>query len=359
MQQTLETAAEKNASDIHFEPSEKQFRIRLRVDGLLHSLQTMQHDFQNGISTRLKVLANLDIAENRMPQDGRFNFTDAHNTMHNCRLSTCPTQFGEKLVVRILEQHRRELDICKLGLDAPQIKQLKEILQKPQGLILVTGPTGSGKTLTLYTLLSMLNQTEKNIMTIEDPIEMQLPGINQVNVNRAASLDFATALRTFLRQDPDIIMLGEIRDHETAAIAIRAAQTGHLVFATLHTNSAAETIARLRNMGIEPYNLTSAVTLIIAQRLVRRLCNHCHAKPDDTNDCYHCHRGYRGRTGIFELLSIEKNIKTLILQNAASEKIEAQAKINGMKLLWENGLDKIQNSITTMDELNRVAKTFE
>ncbi len=323
-------AIRKRASDIHFEPYENIYRIRLRIDGILYQVAEPGAHLAPRLSTRLKIMAGLDISERRIPQDGRFtlNFT-AEKTI-SFRVSTCPTLLGEKIVLRILDSHNMKLDITELGFNEAQKKLFLDAIHRPQGMILVTGPTGSGKTVTLYTALSLLNSVQKNISTAEDPVEIHLPGINQVHINTKTGLTFSTALRAFLRQDPDIIMVGEIRDQETAEISIKAAQTGHLVLSTLHTNSAEATLTRLKNMGVESFNMTDSLNLIIAQRLVRRLCEHCKGA-----HCAECQQGYKGRVGVFEFLPFNKDFKK-----------------EDFIPLYQDGLDKVKNGITTMEEIN-------
>ncbi len=345
----LTDAVYRQASDIHFEPMQHRYRIRIRIDGILH--ETIQPPIQLStmIASRLKIMAALDISEKRLPQDGRFTFSLKTGLNRDCRLSTCPTLFGEKLVVRILNPHKHLLSVEELGLNEKSKRLFIDAIQKPQGLILVTGPTGSGKTITLYTALNMLNDIHKNIVSIEDPVEIQLNGINQVNVHPKAGLNFSKALRAFLRQDPDIIMVGEIRDEETANMAIRAAQTGHLVLTTLHTNSAAEALTRLVNMGVAPYNIASSVNLIVAQRLVRKTCLHCLS-----SGCQFCMSGYKGRTGVFETLGISSAIKKLIASNASAHRLAEQAQQEGMQSLWDAASDKVKAGITTPAEIIRV-----
>lgn len=374
--QIINDAFNQKASDIHFEPYEKYYRIRFRIDGILYEITKTDLSLAQRCNSRLKVMAKLDIAEKRLPQDGRFSLTANNGQTRDCRISTCPTMFGEKLVVRILTPSNVTLHIEQLGLETAQQKIFCEQIQKPQGMILITGPTGSGKTITLYTALTMLNSTQKNISTAEDPVEINLQGINQVEINGKIGLNFATSLRAFLRQDPDIIMIGEIRDLETAQIAIRAAQTGHLVLSTLHTNKAAESLIRLLNMGIQPFNLTTSITLIVAQRLVRKLCNHCkqiHNLPHtvlqnegitcDKNrptviykahGCEHCKNGYQGRIGIFELLPISQNISQMLLNHCSSIDIEQQAQRDNILLLRAAALNKVLQGITSLEEINRV-----
>lgn len=373
VQHVLSDAIQQRASDVHFEPYATQLRIRLRIDGLLHEIAQVSLESSPRIISRLKVLAKLDIAERRLPQDGRF--TIQHEMQQReCRISTCPTLFGEKVVVRLLDSDQVNLQVEELGLEPVQQQLLLDCLKRPQGMLIVTGPTGSGKTVTLYTALNLLNQTTHNISTVEDPVEIRLPGINQVHVNPKIGLTFANTLRAFLRQDPDIIMIGEIRDLETAEIAIRAAQTGHFVLSTLHTNSAAETITRLMNMGIATFNLATSLNLIIAQRLVRCLCDHCKQQQQlpgkilqqeglDPSEniklftaigCKYCHQGYRGRAGVFEILPIDANITNLILQQRSAIEIIAAAKKLGWLTLRESALNKVAQGITSLTEVNRV-----
>lgn len=336
------------ASDIHIEQYQRVFRVRFRLDGLLREIAQFPLHLADGILSCLKVLAQLDIAIKRMPQDGRFQFRSYLGFYKDCRISTCPTIFGEKMVIRLLDNNTDIRAIHELGLSENNQKIIIENIARPQGLILVTGPTGSGKTITLYTLLNLLNKHHRNIVTIEDPVEMQIDGINQTHVNTKTGLTFSHTLRALLRQDPDVIMIGEIRDHETAEMAIRAAQTGHLVLSTLHTNSAAEAIARLIHMGIAPFHLTSALTLVIAQRLVRKLCTYCH------KGCAYCSDGFRGRTGIFELLPVDLVIQKLILSQASLSDINAQNKKLGNISLWESALIAINEGKTVLSEINRV-----
>lgn len=372
----LTDAIKQNASDIHFEPYQKLLRIRFRIDGILHEITKIDIELAPRFNARLKVMASLDIAEKRLPQDGRFQLNFPNQFNRDCRICTCPTLFGEKVVVRILDTNNDSLQIEQLGLEPNQIKIFNDYLRLPQGMILVTGPTGSGKTVTLYTALNKLNLIDKNISTAEDPVEINLPGINQVEINPKIGLDFATTLKTFLRQDPDVIMVGEIRDFETAQIAIRAAQTGHLVLSTLHTNTATESITRLLNIGILSFNLATSINLFIAQRLVRKLCSHCKqpiafskniltAENIDPNQikecqlfsakgCEHCHNGYRGRTAIFELLPISKSISQMIMEQRSTLEIEHQARLQGMQTLRESGIKKLLCGITSLEEINRV-----
>ena len=310
----MHSAIDQHASDIHIEPFSSNINIRIRIDGLLHTKCQLPSHLADAINSRFKILSKLDITERRLPQDGRFEFQYKQNKF-DCRLSSCPTLYGEKIVIRLLNTHNTLLDIKELGLLPTQLSILENTLTQPQGLILVTGPTGNGKTQTLYSLLQSLNQQHRNIISIEDPIEIQLHHINQVAVNYKIGLDFSTLLRTLLRQDPDIIMVGEIRDHETADMVIRAAHTGHLVLATLHTRNAKETINRLTNIGIRQHDIDTTLKLIMNQRLIRKICIHCNKK-----GCEHCYSGYQGRTGVFELVPTDN---ALSLWDAAQQKVVA------------------------------------
>jgi type IV pilus assembly protein PilB len=348
----LVQAIDKNASDIHFEPYEQVYRIRFRLDGLLAEITTAPGEMKEQIIAYLKVMAHLDTSERRQPQEGRFQFKTNDEKRIDCRMSTCPTVNGEKIVVRLLPCSTMQLDVHQLGFNAAQEKLFLSILKQPQGMIFVTGPTGSGKTVTLYTALSLLNKPEKNICTVEDPVEIKLPGINQVGINLKTGLTFAKVIRAFLRQDPDIIMIGEIRDLETAQIAIGAAQTGHLVFSTLHSNGAVETITRLLHMGLKPFQIADAIKLIIAQRLVRQLCKYCHAQ---TKDCKHCYQGYKGRIGIFELLPLTTDFVIQIEKGLTDiGYLNELAKKQGMITLAESGFEKIALNLTTEEEVRRV-----
>lgn len=366
VEQILTDSIHRHASDIHFEPLADHYRVRVRIDGLLHEMTHTPANLNSSLSSRLKILAQCDIAEKRLPQDGRFSFTTNNGHHRDCRLSTCPTIFGEKIVIRLLEANKKILAISELGISLAEQNILIKALSQPQGLILVTGPTGSGKTITLYTALTHLNRKTHNISTAEEPVEISLPGINQVNIHDKAGLNFATALKAFLRQDPDIIMVGEIRDRETAEIAVRAAQTGHLVLSTLHTNSAADTVTRLLNMGIAPFNLTSSLILVIAQRLIRKLCSYCKELLATTENlphdlthiyqaraCPQCLDGFHGREGVFELMPITKNLRHLILHGNKDE-ITTQAQQEGMRILWHSALQKVQQGITSLEEIYRV-----
>lgn len=385
---TLAKAIHRGASDLHFEPYEHSYRIRFRIDGILHLIAQPPTALAARIAARLKVMARLDIAERRVPQDGRIKLplnqknhkkNQAKPKSIDFRVSTLPTIWGEKIVMRILDSSSAQLGIEKLGFDPKQKNLYQDMLAKPQGMILVTGPTGSGKTVSLYTGLNRLNTQERNISTAEDPVEINLEGVNQVHINLKAGLTFASALRSFLRQDPDVIMVGEIRDLETAEIAIKAAQTGHLVLSTLHTNSAAETLTRLLNMGVPGYNIASSVTLIIAQRLTRRLCPHCKKKESIPQHellslgfteqqikqgidsyqpigCEHCSGGYKGRVGIYEMLPMSEAIANTIMQGGNSLDIANQAKAQGMQHLRLSGLLKVIEGVTSLAEINRVTQ---
>lgn len=370
--QILNDAIAKHASDVHFEPYEECCRIRFRIDGLLYEITKTEKLLGPRFSARLKIMANLDIAEKRLPQDGRFTLKLATKQNQDCRLSICPTMFGEKLVVRILNPINTSLNIEHLGFNEKEQQLFCKHIQTPQGLILVTGPTGSGKTITLYTALNILNQPTKNISTIEDPVEINLHGINQVEVNHKTGLGFAKTLRTFLRQDPDIIMIGEIRDLETAEIAIKAAHTGHLVLATLHTNSALASLTRLLNIGVPAFNLATAISLIVAQRLVRKLCVHCkqpqvlpkaalaennleeNTIPYTARGCEHCNQGYYERMAVFEMLPITATISELIMQHCDLGTIEKRMRMLNIPTLRAAALNKVQAGITSLEEVNRV-----
>jgi type IV pilus assembly protein PilB len=370
-------AIRKGASDIHFEPYESRYRIRYRLDGVLKDVATPPIQMSRRISSRLKVMAGLDIAEKRVPQDGRIKMNLSRNKSIDFRASTCPTLFGEKVVLRILDSSVTRMGIEQLGFDELQQKQFHSMVKKPYGMILVTGPTGSGKTVTLYTGLNLLNDEGRNISTVEDPVEIRVEGINQVQQNIKQGMTFARALRAFLRQDPDVIMVGEIRDLETAEIAIKAAQTGHLVLSTLHTNDAPQSITRLMNMGVPTYNITSAVNLVIAQRLIRTLhiCKQKHDLPreallqagfakEELDDlkiykpigCPECNEGYRGRSGIFEVMPITDEISRIILEEGNAMRIAQQARKEGILDLRQSALIKVAAGQTDLIEINRVTK---
>lgn len=366
------------ASDIHFEPYEKTFRVRYRQDGLLYEVASPPVNIASRLTARIKVMSRLNIAERRVPQDGRIKMVLSRNRSIDFRVNTCPTLYGEKIVLRILDPTSAQLGIEALGFEPEQMTVFQKAIEKPYGMILVTGPTGSGKTVSLYTALNILNKPEINISTVEDPVEIQVPGINQVNTNVKTGLTFAAALRAFLRQDPDIIMVGEIRDLETAEIAIKAAQTGHLVLSTLHTNDAPQTLTRLANMGVPPFNIASSVLLIMAQRLTRRLCQHCKKpetlpkealleegfKESELKDltiykaagCDLCTQGYKGRLGIFQVMPISSTMEKLIMEGGNSMQLEALGKSEGVLDLRASGLKKVKAGLTSLEEINRVTK---
>jgi type IV pilus assembly protein PilB len=375
----LMDAINKGASDIHFEPYEKRYRIRYRVDGILAEVASPPISIAGKMTARVKVMSRMDISERRVPQDGRIKLKLSKKRAIDFRVNTCPTLFGEKIVLRILDPSSAQLGIEALGYEEEQKQQYLKALANPYGMILVTGPTGSGKTVSLYTGLNILNEPETNISTAEDPAEINLEGINQVNVNNKVGLTFAEALRAFLRQDPDVIMVGEIRDLETAEIAIKAAQTGHLVLSTLHTNDAPQTLTRLMNMGVPPFNIATSVSLIIAQRLGRRLCQHCKA-PEDlpeevlkeegfTDDdikenftiykavgCDQCTDGYKGRVGIYQVMAVSDEMQRLIMSGATSIDLADQARKEGIDDLRRSALKKIKQGIISLEEANRVTK---
>jgi type IV pilus assembly protein PilB len=369
-------AIKKGASDIHFEPYEKSYRIRLRLDGYLKEIANPPVQLAVKLAARLKVMSRLDIAERRVPQDGRIKMRISKNRAIDFRVSTCPTLFGEKIVARILDPSSAMLGIEALGYEQVQKELYLQALGQPHGMILVTGPTGSGKTVSLYTGLNILNKEDTNISTAEDPAEINLPGVNQVNVNPKVGLTFASALRAFLRQDPDVIMVGEIRDLETAEIAIKAAQTGHLVLSTLHTNDAPKTLTRLIDMGVKPYAIATSVSLIIAQRLARKLCNNCKTPIDMPPEallkegfteeevglgikvykpvgCSSCTDGYKGRTGLYQVMPVTEEIQRIILQEGNAVDIASQAAVEGIWDLRKSGLEKVKTGITSLDEVNQ------
>jgi type IV pilus assembly protein PilB len=375
LQKILLDAINSGASDIHFEPYEKNYRIRYRMDGMLYEVAQPPLAIKEKIASRIKVISKLDISEKRVPQDGRMKLVLSRNKAIDFRVSTLPTLYGEKIVMRILDSTSATMGIEKLGYEPDQLKLLVEAVQRPYGMVLVTGPTGSGKTVSLYSCLNILNKPGVNISTVEDPVEIQLAGINQVNVNDKAGLDFASAMKAFLRQDPDIIMVGEIRDHETGDIAIKAAQTGHMVLSTLHTNDAPSTLARLINMGIPSYNVAASVNLITAQRLGRRLCPSC-KKPIDIPPeallnagfteadldgswqpytavgCSACKdTGYKGRLGIYQVMPVTEEITRIILKNGTAADIAEQARLDGVLNLREAGLLKVKQGQTSLEEV--------
>ena len=366
------------SSDLHFEPYEKIYRVRVRTDGILREVARPPIQLANRIAARLKVMASLDISERRKPQDGRLKMRLSKTKSIDFRVNTLPTLWGEKVVIRILDPSSAQMGIDALGYEPDQKDLYMAALKQPQGLILVTGPTGSGKTVSLYTGLNILNTVDINISTAEGPVEINMEGINQVNVNPRQGLDFAQALRSFLRQDPDVIMVGEIRDLETAEIAIKAAQTGHLVLSTLHTNSAAETLIRLQNMGIPGFNIATAVHLIIAQRLARKLCSHCKKAieiPEETLlkegfprerigtftiyepvGCEQCNNGYKGRVGVYEVVKNTPELQRLIMAEGNSLEIDLQMRKDGFNDLRTSGLLKVMQGVTSLEEINRVTK---
>jgi type IV pilus assembly protein PilB len=371
-------AIKKGASDIHMEPYEKNFRIRFRADGMLYQVASPPANISTRIISRVKIMSKMDIAERRVPQDGRIKMILSKSRAIDFRVNTCPTLFGEKVVLRILDPTSAQIGIERLGFEPEQQKLFMDAINKPYGLVLVTGPTGSGKTVSLYTGLNLLNSIDRNISTAEDPVEITVEGINQVNVNPKAGLTFANALRAFLRQDPDIIMVGEIRDLETADIAVKAAQTGHLVLSTLHTNDAPQTLNRLMQMGVAPFNIVSAVNLIMAQRLARRLCEHCKVLADFPENillgagfkkeelpnlvvyrpvgCENCMNGYKGRVGIYQVMTLSEQMRKLILEGGNALQLTALAAAEGINDLRASGLNKVRQGITSLEELDRVTK---
>ena len=374
----LVDAIRRGASDIHFEPYETDYRVRLRIDGILKQVARAPVKLNPRIAARLKVMSQLDIAEKRVPQDGRIKLNLSKTKQIDFRVSTLPTLFGEKIVLRILDGGAAKLGIEKLGYEDDQKKLFLDAIAKPYGMVLVTGPTGSGKTVSLYTALNILNDDSRNISTVEDPVEIRLPGVNQVQQNTKRGMTFAAALRSFLRQDPDVIMVGEIRDLETAEIAVKAAQTGHMVLSTLHTNDAPQTIARLMNMGIAPFNITSSVTIVIAQRLARRLhdCKRMQTLPAsvlleegftqaeidagleiyEAVGCPDCTEGYKGRTGLYQVMPMTEEIAAIVLAGGNSQQIAEAAQRSGVRDLRQSALLKVKNGITSLAEINRVTK---
>jgi type IV pilus assembly protein PilB len=375
----LLTGIQNGVSDIHFEPYEKQYRIRFRQDGILTEVANPPISIAPRIASRIKIISRLDIAERRLPQDGRFKMRISKHKTVDCRVSTCPTLFGEKIVTRILDPHSTTVGIDALGYEPIQKALFLKAIHEPHGMILVTGPTGSGKTVSLYTALHILNTKAINISTAEDPVEINIPGLNQVQMNVKIGLTFASALRSFLRQDPDVMMVGEIRDLDTAEMAVKAAQTGHIVLSTLHTNSATETISRLLNMGIPSYNVATSINLIIAQRLVRRLCRYCKvsailprsalekfgfpmdmltADPEvfEPKGCPHCNAGYKGRIGVYETLVFSPAISTMVMNNANTLDMQKTAIVEGMEPLSVSGVRKVLAGITSLQEIGRIIK---
>ncbi len=376
VQQMLLSAIKKGASDLHFEPYERTYRVRFRIDGVLQTMSKPPIQLAPKISARLKILGNLDISERRVPQDGRIKLRISRNKAIDFRMNTLPTLFGEKVVLRILDPSSAKMGIDALGYEEDQKQLFMDALARPQGMILVTGPTGSGKTVSLYTGINIVNQEGVNISTAEDPVEINLEGINQVNVNTRVGLDFSSALRAFLRQDPDVIMVGEIRDLDTASIAIKAAQTGHMVMSTLHTNSASETLTRLLNMGVPSFNLATTINVIIAQRLARRLCSQCKEPADIPEEvlrkegfsddmvreatlyrpvgCNACNKGYKGRVGIYEVVRITPAVSRIIMEEGNSLELDAQFRKEGFNDLRRSGLAKAAQGVTSLEEINRV-----
>ena len=366
------------ASDLHFEPYEKSYRVRYRVDGVLRQITNPPLQLATRLASRLKVMSQMDISEKRVPQDGRIKLKLSKSKAIDFRVNSLPTLFGEKLVLRILDASSAMMGIDALGYEPEQKKLFMDALDKPQGMLLITGPTGSGKTVSLYTGLNILNTESSNISTAEDPVEINLEGINQVNVNQKVGLTFTAALKSFLRQDPDIIMVGEIRDLETAEIAIKAAQTGHMVMSTLHTNSAPETLTRLRNMGVPSFNIATSVNLVIAQRLARRLCKHCKVPTEIPKQsllemgfteqdlahselqiyqpvgCHECRDGYRGRVGIYEVMKVTPEISKIIMEDGNALQIAAASEKSGFNNLRRSGLIKVMSGLTSLQEINRI-----
>lgn len=368
--QTLRAAIQRRASDIHFEPYPQMLRIRLRIDGVLQTVPSPPFPMAARIAARLKIMGRLDIAERRLPQDGQLS-VQLDNTRYSMRIATLPTLHGEKIVLRILQSERQELPLAQLGMSQEALNLYANALSHPQGLILVTGPTGSGKTVTLYSGLRQLNDSQTNLCSVEDPVEIPVFGINQTQINSKAELGFSRVLRALLRQDPDVIMIGEIRDRETAEIAVKAAQTGHLVLSTLHTNSTCETLARLAQMAIPGYLLAACLKLVIAQRLLRRLCRHCRYPLSETaafptalwpepltpwraEGCEHCFSGYYGRIGIYELLAITPEVQEGLIQNATAGQLAQIAQQQGQKTLLQAGLEQAAQGITSLEEVYRV-----
>ena len=370
----LTDAVKRNASDIHVEPYEKEFRVRYRIDGVLYEVMKPPLKLKNAITSRIKIMAELDIAERRLPQDGRIKLKLGRGKEMDYRVSVLPTLFGEKTVMRLLDKSNLQLDMTKLGFEQKQLDTFQHAIHQPFGMVLVTGPTGSGKTTTLYSALAELNKTSENISTAEDPVEFNLAGINQVQMHDDIGLNFAAALRSFLRQDPDIIMVGEIRDFETAEIAVKAALTGHMVLSTLHTNDAPSSIVRLLDLGLEAFLLTATIEAIVAQRLVRTICSKCKEqytpteeqllelslKPQDVRGrsfyrgrgCDHCHRsGYKGRTALFEIMEMDDVLRDMVMKQASTAVLREEARKRGMGTLRESGLCKIREGITTIDEV--------
>jgi type IV pilus assembly protein PilB len=377
----LTDAIKKDTSDIHIEPYEKDFRVRYRIDGLLYEVMKPPKKLKNALTSRIKIMADLDIAERRLPQDGRIKLKMGRNREMDYRVSVLPTLFGEKIVLRLLDKSNLQLDMTKLGFEAPQLADFQKTIHMPFGMVLVTGPTGSGKTTTLYSALSELNKTSENISTAEDPVEFNLTGINQVQMHESIGLNFAASLRSFLRQDPDIIMVGEIRDFETAEIAIKAALTGHMVLSTLHTNDAPSTINRLLNMGIEPFLVSSSVNCVVAQRLARRICSECKEEdpeipsekleragltPEEAANCTpvkgagcgQCaETGFKGRVAIYEVMVMGDTLREFVLNGASAAEIKQEAVRCGMNSLRRSALNKVMENVTTLSEVHRISSS--
>lgn len=371
-------AIQRGASDIHFEPYETRYRVRFRIDGILLEVARPPFSMRNRIAARLKIMSQLDISERRLPQDGGMKLQLSRSRSLDFRVNTLPTVYGEKIVLRLLDPAAAQLGIEQLGFSDIQREHYEKTLTRPQGMILVTGPTGSGKTVSLYTGINILNEVGRNICTAEDPVEIKVPGVNQVNVLPRIGLDFAAALRAFLRQDPDVVMVGEVRDLETADIAIKAAQTGHLVLSTVHTNSVAETLTRLANMGVTPFNIASAISLIVSQRLIRKLCQRCREPLEAPRlaleeeglaverltettlyhavGCHHCTNGYRGRTGIYEVVPISTALSELIMQGANAIEIDRLIRREGHASLRTSGLARVLDGTTSLAEINRITQ---
>ena len=370
-------AIKKGASDLHFEPYEKFFRVRLRIDGILSELAKPPIALANKIAARIKVMSRLDVSERRVPQDGRIKLKVSKNKAIDFRVSTCPTLYGEKVVMRVLDSDSSRLSIDVLGYEDAQKKIYLDNLQKPYGMFLVTGPTGSGKTVSLYTGINILNTNDINISTAEDPVEINLPGVNQVQVDEKTGMTFSKALKAFLRQDPDVILVGEIRDLETASIAVKAAQTGHMVMSTLHTNDGPQTLTRLMDMGVPPFAVATTINIIIAQRLARRLCTNCKKPVEIPSDallaegfteaqvatrfrvyqavgCDQCNGGYKGRTGIYQVMPITDSLKRLIMDGANAIAIADQAQKEGVPNIRQSALKKVMDGVTSLEEINSV-----
>ena len=372
-------AVRTGASDVHLEPYERSCRVRFRTDGILREVRRPPRNLAARLAARLKVMAGLDIAERRVPQDGRIRLRLGESRAADFRVNTLPTLFGEKVVLRILDASSARIGIDELGFEPEQEARYRAALRRPQGMVLVTGPTGSGKTVTLYAGLQLLNEPGRNIATVEDPVEMHLEGVNQVHVNHRVGLDFAVAMRAFLRQDPDVLMVGEVRDLETAEVAVKAAQTGHLVLSTLHTNSAAETLTRLRNMGVAAFNVATSVSLVIAQRLARRLCPRCRRRADVPEEtllregfsrgdidggfrlfeanaagCAECRGGYRGRVGVYEVMELTAELARVVMDEGDSLRLAAEARREGFEDLRRSGLRKAMTGVTSLAEINRI-----